>query len=84
MTTFVFCILVSLWLVCAQGYRLGAFNIQIFGVSKMERAGVPAVLVDIITAYDIVLVQEESRTSSSSDTGFLWHSHSRTPRPCAT
>ncbi len=37
---------------------IGAFNIQVFGQSKMDKAGVPEILVDIISRYDVILIQE--------------------------
>ncbi len=37
---------------------VGAFNVQIFGVTKMDKPDVPAVLVDIARRYDLLLVQE--------------------------
>ncbi|KAH3861844.1 hypothetical protein DPMN_024795 [Dreissena polymorpha] len=42
----------------AIGLRIGAFNIQVFGRSKMGKPEVVSVLVDILSRYDIVLVQE--------------------------
>ncbi len=38
--------------------RIGAFNIQVFGVSKADKPEVMAVLADIIRTYDIVAIQE--------------------------
>ncbi|XP_053393073.1 deoxyribonuclease-1-like [Mercenaria mercenaria] len=38
--------------------RIGAFNVRIFGDSKMAKTSVVKVLVDIIMRYDIVLIQE--------------------------
>jgi len=37
---------------------VAAFNIQIFGLSKMDKPGVPEILVDIISRYDVILIQE--------------------------
>ena len=37
---------------------VAAFNIQIFGQSKMAKDGVPEILVDIISRYDVILIQE--------------------------
>lgn len=42
----------------AQGLRVGAFNIQIFGVSKMDEPEVVEVIKDIVIQYDIILIQE--------------------------
>ncbi|XP_053393070.1 deoxyribonuclease-1-like [Mercenaria mercenaria] len=38
--------------------KIGAFNVRIFGASKMAKTSVVNVLVDIIMRYDIVLIQE--------------------------
>lgn len=37
---------------------VGAFNVQIFGVTKMGKPDVPDVLVDVTQRYDLLLVQE--------------------------
>ncbi len=37
---------------------LGAFNVQVFGISKMDKPDVPERLADIITRYDVILIQE--------------------------
>jgi endonuclease/exonuclease/phosphatase family metal-dependent hydrolase len=41
-----------------RSLRIGAFNVKIFGVSKMKEVNVVEVLVDIIVKYDIILIQE--------------------------
>jgi len=38
--------------------RIGAFNIQIFGISKASKPEVMEVLADIIRTYDIIAIQE--------------------------
>jgi len=38
--------------------RIGAFNIQVFGVSKASKPEVMDVLADIIRTYDIIAIQE--------------------------
>ena len=38
--------------------RIGAFNIQVFGVTKASKPEVMAVLADIIHTYDIIAIQE--------------------------
>ena len=38
--------------------RVGAFNIQIFGISKASKPEVMDVLADIIRIYDIIAIQE--------------------------
>ncbi|WP_319506336.1 lamin tail domain-containing protein [uncultured Methanolobus sp.] len=38
--------------------RIGAFNIQIFGVTKADNPSVMTVLTDIIRTYDVIAIQE--------------------------
>jgi len=38
--------------------RIGAFNIQVFGISKASKPEVMEVLADIIRTYDIIAIQE--------------------------
>jgi len=38
--------------------RIGAFNIQVFGVTKASKPEVMDVLADIIRTYDIIAIQE--------------------------
>jgi len=38
--------------------RIGAFNIQIFGVSKASKPEVMDILADIIRTYDVIAIQE--------------------------
>ena len=42
----------------ASELKIGAFNIQVFGASKSRKDDVMERLVDILTRYDIVLIQE--------------------------
>jgi len=42
----------------AEQLFIGAFNIQVFGQSKMDKPDVVRVLVQIVQRYDILLVQE--------------------------
>ena len=37
---------------------VGAFNVQAFGLTKMDKPGVPEALVQIADRYDLVLIQE--------------------------
>lgn len=37
---------------------IGAFNIQVFGLTKMDKPDVPDVLVQVANRYDLLLVQE--------------------------
>ncbi|XP_006819422.1 deoxyribonuclease-1-like [Saccoglossus kowalevskii] len=41
-----------------QPLRIAAFNVQVFGVSKMSKPMVPEILTKIILRYDIILIQE--------------------------
>ncbi|EFC46274.1 predicted protein [Naegleria gruberi] len=47
--------------------KIASFNIQIFGSSKMEKKNVLAVILKILSRYDLVLIQE---VRDSSDTAF--------------
>ncbi|TGC09441.1 exonuclease/endonuclease/phosphatase family protein [Methanolobus halotolerans] len=38
--------------------RIGAFNIQVFGVSKADKPEVMNILADIVRTYDVVAIQE--------------------------
>jgi len=38
--------------------RIGAFNIQVFGVTKASKPEVMDILADIIRTYDIIAIQE--------------------------
>lgn len=43
----------------SQGnFSIAAFNVQIFGTTKAEKADVMAVLVKVVRRYDIILIQE--------------------------
>ena len=46
------------------------FNVQVFGVSKMGKPEVVAVLVDIITRHDLVVVQEIRDASGTGEPEF--------------
>lgn len=69
-------LMVLLFLVCQlhvtyseqehDGLTIGAFNIQIFGASKMKKAHVVDTLIDIISRYDIILVQEIRDSSGTA------------------
>ena len=45
---------------------VGAFNVQVFGQSKMSKPGVPEVLVQVIRTFDLLLVQEIRDKSMAS------------------
>ncbi|XP_052816250.1 deoxyribonuclease-1-like [Mya arenaria] len=47
-----------LYVQSVSSFRIGAFNVQIFGKSKMSKPEVVNVLVEIISRYDIILIQE--------------------------
>jgi len=48
-----------------------SFNIQIFGLSKMANAEVVNILVDIITQYDLIAIQEVRDASGQSVINFM-------------
>lgn len=41
-----------------EDLRIGAFNIQVFGVTKASKPDVMMVLADIVRTYDIIAIQE--------------------------
>ncbi|XP_053327159.1 deoxyribonuclease-1 [Spea bombifrons] len=49
-----------------SGLKIGAFNIQAFGDSKMKNPAVAPVLMKILPRYDIVLIQEVRDTDLSA------------------
>ena len=55
--------------------RIGAFNIQVFGVTKASKPEVMDVLADIIRTYDIIAIQEIRDKSQTvdlvNDDGFM-------------
>ncbi len=51
--------------------RIGAFNAWILGVSKLAKADVVPVLVNILRRYDLVLVQEIRDASDTTDEAVL-------------
>lgn len=55
--------------------RIGAFNIQVFGISKASKPAVMDVLADIIRTYDIIAIQEIRDKSQTvdlvNDDGFM-------------
>jgi endonuclease/exonuclease/phosphatase family metal-dependent hydrolase len=55
----------------ADKIRIYSFNIQIFGASKMKKAKVVDVLVDIISQADVVAVQEVRSTSDDPVQQFM-------------
>ncbi|XP_048582944.1 deoxyribonuclease-1 isoform X2 [Nematostella vectensis] len=50
----------------AHNLKIGAFNVQVFGVRKMEVPGVAEILVKILLRYDIVLIQEIRDSSQTA------------------
>jgi hypothetical protein len=46
--------------------QIGAFNIQVFGVSKMSNSWVVSYLIPILQRYDIVLIQEIRDSTNAS------------------
>ena len=51
--------------------KIAAFNIQIFGVSKMSQPDVVESLVEILSEFDVVLIQEIRDASGTSITDLL-------------
>lgn len=49
-----------------ENIKIAAFNIQIFGKTKMSKTEVVGVLVDIVSKYDIILIQEIRDSSGES------------------
>jgi len=57
----------TVWsLVTADSLLIGAFNIQIFGRSKMDKPEVVDILAKIVNRYDIVMIQEIRDSSQES------------------
>ena len=50
----------------ADALVVGAFNVQVFGQSKMSKPAVPEVLVHVIRTFDLLLVQEIRDKSMAS------------------
>ena len=50
---------------------LGAFNVQVFGKSKMRKDGVLENLVAILSRYDVVLFQEIRDSSGTAIAGLM-------------
>jgi endonuclease/exonuclease/phosphatase family metal-dependent hydrolase len=46
--------------------RIGAFNVQVFGITKASKPEVMAVLADIIRTYDIIAIQEIRDSSQTA------------------
>jgi hypothetical protein len=44
--------------IVSQSLTIGAFNVQVFGVSKMSNPDVVSILVQIFRRYDLALIQE--------------------------
>ncbi|XP_072204932.1 deoxyribonuclease-1-like 2 isoform X1 [Excalfactoria chinensis] len=65
--------LLSMALLCpaTATLRIGAFNIQSFGDSKMSDESVAGVIVNILLRYDVVLVQEVRDSDLSAVTELL-------------
>ncbi|UGV41691.1 endonuclease/exonuclease/phosphatase family protein [Methanococcoides orientis] len=50
----------------AKDLRIGAFNIQVFGVTKASKPDVMLVLADIVRTYDIIAIQEIRDSSQTA------------------
>ena len=51
--------------------RIGAFNIQVFGISKVSKPDVMDILADIIRIYDIIAIQEIRDASQTALPAFV-------------
>lgn len=51
--------------------KVGSFNIQIFGVSKMSKSEVVNILVKTVSRYDLVLIQEIRDETGSTMINFM-------------
>ncbi|XP_070537344.1 deoxyribonuclease-1-like [Ptychodera flava] len=55
-------LVVTLCIICltadSRALKIGAFNIQILGITKMSKPDVVQVLADICVMYDVILIQE--------------------------
>jgi len=60
---------------------IGAFNVQVFGLSKMDKPDVPAVLVQVANRYDLLLLQEIRDKSGASIVELLELINSQTDDP---
>ncbi|XP_068765084.1 uncharacterized protein [Struthio camelus] len=67
----------------AAALRIGAFNIQAFGDSKMSDQLVAGVLVEILSRYDVALVQEVRDSDLSAVTQLLEQLNSASMSPYA-
>ena len=54
-----------------ESLKIGAFNIQVFGASKSRKDDVMDSLVDILTRYDITLIQEIRDSSGTAIVSLL-------------
>ncbi|NXJ92455.1 DNSL2 protein, partial [Corythaixoides concolor] len=61
--------------------RVGAFNIQAFGDTKMSNEEVASVIVSILRRYDVVLVQEVRDSDLSAVTQLMEHLNSLSMSP---
>lgn len=61
----IFCLLITCAPLSLCNFAIGAFNVQVFGVTKMQNPDVVAVLVQIFRRYDIGLIQEIRGHSTS-------------------
>ncbi|WP_135611418.1 endonuclease/exonuclease/phosphatase family protein [Methanococcoides sp. AM1] len=50
----------------SEDLRIGAFNIQVFGVTKASKPDVMMVLADIVRTYDIIAIQEIRDSSQTA------------------
>lgn len=63
--------------------RLAAFNVQVFGLSKMDRPEVVSALTEITTRFDLVMIQEIRDISESAIATLLEEINAVSPVPYA-
>lgn len=63
--------------------RVSAFNVQVFGLSKMDKAEVVEALTQIITRFDLVMIQEVRDISETAIVELLNRVNSVSPQPYA-
>ena len=80
MEVFIKTVLIAcLTLSCGCDYTIGAFNIQTFGKTKYSKDDIKNYLIDIVLAYDLILIQEIKDSSETYINKFLDDCQARKP-----
>ena len=80
MEVFIKTVLIAcLTLSCGCDYTIGAFNNQTFGKSKYSKDDITNYLIDIVLAYDLILIQEIKDSSETIIYKFLGDCQARKP-----